>query len=75
MFNLSGIGDPTNSYTTAGIALRIMWPRKPTTVLEKVHVRGAEVMQLRLSCACIADEVHTIVMQLQAWRLLNNLRY
>jgi hypothetical protein len=27
-FDLSGMGDPTSSYATAGIALRIIWPRK-----------------------------------------------
>jgi hypothetical protein len=28
-FDLSDMGDPTSSYTTASIALRIIWPRKP----------------------------------------------
>jgi hypothetical protein len=28
-FDPSGMGGPTSSYTTAGIDLRIMWPRKP----------------------------------------------
>jgi hypothetical protein len=28
-FDLSSMGDPTSSYATAGIALRIIWPRKP----------------------------------------------
>jgi hypothetical protein len=28
-FDLSGMGDPTRSYTTASIALRIIWPCKP----------------------------------------------
>jgi hypothetical protein len=28
-FDLSGMGDPTSSYATAGIALRITRPRKP----------------------------------------------
>jgi hypothetical protein len=28
-FDLSGKGDPVSSYATAGIALRIIWPRKP----------------------------------------------
>jgi hypothetical protein len=28
-FNLSGMGDPTSSYATAGIALRVTWPRNP----------------------------------------------
>jgi hypothetical protein len=28
-FDLSGKGDPASSYATAGIALRIIWPRKP----------------------------------------------
>jgi hypothetical protein len=27
-FDLSGMGDPASSYATAGIALRIIWPRK-----------------------------------------------
>jgi hypothetical protein len=28
-FDLSGLGDSSNSYATAGIALRVIWPRKP----------------------------------------------
>jgi hypothetical protein len=28
-FRLSGMGGPASSYTTAGIALRIIWLRKP----------------------------------------------
>jgi hypothetical protein len=28
-FDLSGMSDPTSSYATAGIPLRIIWPRKP----------------------------------------------
>jgi hypothetical protein len=28
-FDLSVLGGPTGSYATAGIALRIIWPRKP----------------------------------------------
>jgi hypothetical protein len=28
-FDLSGMGDPTSTYGTAGIALRIIWPRMP----------------------------------------------
>jgi hypothetical protein len=28
-FDLSGLGDPTSSYATAGIALRVILPRKP----------------------------------------------
>jgi hypothetical protein len=28
-FNLSGMGGPASSYATAGIALRIIWLRKP----------------------------------------------
>ena len=29
-FDLSGKGDPTSSYATAGVALRIIWPLKPS---------------------------------------------
>jgi len=29
-FDLSGMGGPTGSYTTAGIALRVIAPRKPS---------------------------------------------
>ena len=29
-FDLSGMGDPISSYATAGIALRIIWPLKPS---------------------------------------------
>ena len=29
IFDLSGLGDPANSYATAGLALRIIWPHKP----------------------------------------------
>jgi hypothetical protein len=28
-FDLSGMGGPTSSYATAGIALRVIWPHKP----------------------------------------------
>ena len=28
-FDLSGLGDPASNYTTAGLALRIVWPHKP----------------------------------------------
>jgi hypothetical protein len=28
-FDLSGMGDPTSRYATAGIALSIIWPNKP----------------------------------------------
>jgi hypothetical protein len=28
-FDLSGLGDPTSSYATAGVALRVFWSRKP----------------------------------------------
>jgi hypothetical protein len=28
-FDMSGMGAPASSYATAGIALRILWPRKP----------------------------------------------
>jgi hypothetical protein len=28
-FDMSGMGGPTSSYTTAGTALRVIWPCKP----------------------------------------------
>jgi hypothetical protein len=37
-FDMSGMGDPASSYATAGIALRIIWPRKPHHYV-KVYLR------------------------------------
>jgi hypothetical protein len=41
-FDLSGLGDPTSSYASAGIALRVIWPHKPHHTIggetEKIHL-------------------------------------
>jgi hypothetical protein len=34
------LGDPTSSYATAGIALRVIWPRKPLYYVKVVTIGG-----------------------------------
>jgi hypothetical protein len=39
-FDLSGMGVPASRCATAGLALRIIWPHKPTSTLNYGHLRG-----------------------------------
>jgi hypothetical protein len=48
IFDLSGMGAPARSYATAGIALRILWPRKPRQYV-KVRIPSAGLKYYYLS--------------------------
>jgi hypothetical protein len=47
-FDLSGLGDPTSSYATAGIALKVIWPRKPHHYV-RVETPSGGIFYLKVS--------------------------
>jgi hypothetical protein len=64
-FDLSGMGDPTSSYATAGITLRIIWPRKPYHYV-KVGIPTGAYRKLLLSIYILLRKIN--VDHVRAWK-------
>ena len=64
IFDLSGLGYPASSYSTAGLALRIIWPHKPHDYVKIETTSGGntawDIVKLILLPAAIVVEMELI---------------
>jgi hypothetical protein len=58
-FDLSGMGGPTSSYATAGVALRVIWPRKPHVLTSAILFYSLQKHYLNKSCP-FSQELYVI---------------
>jgi hypothetical protein len=57
--DLSGKGDPTSSYTTASITLRIIWPLKPSPYFKvETHLGGWILRSSTTKTSC--SKIHSL---------------